>query len=633
MSSKGKCRNSSPAFEEVLDRFVARRTFLRSSALLGAAITLPACGTREDSAKTVPNPDASAGSVTPGTLSFKELEHGLDETLAVADAYETQVLIRWGDPVFDGLATFDPHQLDADEQRQRFGFNNDFIGFVSLPAGSNRSDHGLLVVNHEYVNSKLMHPGSPLGWDLSEAQVEKEIAAHGLSVIEIKREGDAWKVITDSRFNRRIHPETPMAITGPAKGSERLKTAISKDGVHTLGTYGNCAGGVTPWGTILTGEENVDGYFMGNVDSSPEAENYHRFDVTTYKNWGQHKARWNIEKSPNELLHVGWVVEIDPYDPESVPKKRSSLGRMKHEGCNVYINSDRRVVAYTGDDERFEYIYKFVSEHEYDPGNRQANLDLLDKGTLYVARFDDNGELHWLSLVYGEGPLTEANGFFSQADVSLDTRKAADLVGATPMDRPEDVEVNPHNGHVYAMLTNNSERKSEQVDLANPRAHNNHGQILEFWPETGDHSAEMFQWDLFLLAGDPAKVATKYHAGISPSGWLSCPDNCAFDRLGNLWIATDGAEKSGVADGLWATEVSGEAKTLTKRFLRTPRGAELCGPFFTPDSENLFVSIQHPGDAGSFDKPDTHWPDFSDDMPARPAVVVITKKGGGRIGS
>jgi len=631
-SNKEKCLNSSDCFEEVLNKYLHRRRFLKSSAALGAALVLPSCGESEQAANSSSSPKASKKPTSPTSLTFKELEHGLDETLSVADGYESQVLIRWGDPLFDGVSEFNPYELNASEQSKRFGFNNDFIGFVPHSFGSNSSDKGLLVVNHEYVNSELMFPGSPRGWALTKEQVETEIAAHGLSVIEVQNTKGQWSVNTASSFNRRITPETPMRMTGPAAGSDRLKTAISSDGVHTLGTYGNCAGGVTPWGTILTGEENVDGYFMGDVEATSEAENYRRFDVDTYKNWGEHNKRWNLDENPRELLHVGWVVEIDPYDPESIPKKRTALGRVKHEGCNVFIDSSNHVVAYTGDDERFEYIYKFVSKSTYNPDDRDANLDLLEEGELFVAKFNDDGSLNWLPLIYGKGPLTESNGFRNQGDVSLDTRKAADLVGATPMDRPEDVEVNSSNGHVYAMLTNNTERKDGQIDSVNPRAHNNHGQIIEFWPESGDHTNSVFWWDIFLLAGNPKKDTTKYHAALSESGWLSCPDNCAFDKLGNLWIATDGAEKSGIADGLWATEVSGEAKALTKRFLRTPKGAELCGPFFTPNSENLFVSIQHPGDGGTFDKPDTRWPDFSENMPARPAVVVIAKKDGGRIG-
>lgn len=618
-------------FESVLSQYLARRSFIKKLGLGAAAYTLAGC---TDSSTSAPEEITSEAITRDTSLTFKALPHDLDGTLTVADDYLAQVLIRWGDPIFPNLGDFDPQALDAAEQLKRFGFNNDFIGFVPMPLGSNESDSGLLVVNHEYTIPPLMFPGSPKDSTLSIEQVATDIAAHGLSVIEIKKQdGGAWEVVLDSSYNRRITPETPMRITGPAAGSERLQSLVSSDGVHTLGTYGNCAGGVTPWGTILTGEENVDGYFYGDVDNVPEAENYQRFGHYQRKNWGVHRERWNLEKNPQEMLHVGWIVEIDPFDPESKPKKRTALGRFKHEGANVLINSDGRAVAYSGDDQRFEYIYKFVSKNRFIEGDREANMNLLEEGTLFVAKFEADGHLLWLPLVFGVNGLDAGNGFNSQADIALDTRKAADIVGATKMDRPEDVDINKVNGRVYAMLTNNTLRTAEQKDEANPRAHNSHGQVIEFWPADGDHSSERFTWDMFLLAGKPGKDKTQYHPDLGEHGWLSCPDNCAFDNKGNIWIATDGAEKSGIADGVWACEVDGPNRALTKRFLRTPMGAELCGPFFTPDNLNFFVSVQHPAGDSTFEKPDTRWPDFREDMPPRPAVVVITHKDGKVVGS
>ncbi len=610
-------------FETVLEKYLSRRHFLRSSGVLATAAAMGA--------------GLSACSETGqnNTLTFTELPHALDDQFTVADGYEAQVLLRWGDPIFSHAPGFDPFSQTAASQLQQFGFNNDFIGFLPLPFGSGQSNRGLLVVNHEYTDSPMMFPGSPERKQVSREQAQVEIAAHGLSVVEIALQTNGqWHVVSNSTYNRRITPNTPMQMTGPAAGSARLQTIMSQDGVQTLGTYGNCAGGITPWGTVLTGEENVDGYFWGDETQTPEAESHQRFKMHTgIGRWGEYFSRWNLAENPQEPLHVGWIVEIDPYDPESIPKKRTAIGRCKHEGCNIALNANGQVVAYTGDDEKFEYIYKFVSDGIYDPDNREVNLDLLASGTLYVARFNDDGTLNWLPLVFGEGPLTLANGFARQADVCIDARKAADLVGATPMDRPEDVEVNPANGHVYAMLTNNSSRKPDQVDAANPRAHNSHGQIVEFWPENGDHTQPVFRWDLFLLAGKPGDVATHYHPNISANGWLSCPDNCAFDAAGNIWIATDGAEKTGIAEGLYAAPVSGENKALTKRFLRTPKGAELCGPFFTPDNQTLFVSVQHPAEGSTFDNPQHRWPDFHEAMPPRPAVIVIRKAGGGTIGS
>ena len=609
-------------FNQVLQQRLTRRSLLGVGAAVGVGSALPL--------------QALASSKGKGSgLAFAEVPQGRDQHLTVAQDHQFQILIRWGDPIFSDAPEFDPQQQTAAKQERQFGFNNDFVGFLPLPLGSNNSDHGLLAVNHEYASADMMFPDSPSETGLNLQQVDVDIAAHGLSVIEIKRVENHWQVVKGSPFSRRITPLTPMQHTGPAAGSQRMKTAISSDGVHTLGTYGNCAGGVTPWGTVLTGEENVDAMFAGDFSQAEERATLERFGmrVEPSKSWAKHYDRWDLSKSPNESLHVGWIVEIDPYDPNSVPKKRTSLGRCKHEGCNVFINKDGHVVAYTGDDAKFEYVYKFVSANKYEPNNRSANMDLLEEGTLYCARFEDDGTLQWLPMIYGQGPLTAKNGFQNQGDVSIDSRKAADLLGATPMDRPEDVEVNPVTGSVFVMLTKNDSREAGKTDGANPRANNRAGQIVELIAPEGDHTQSQFHWDMFLLAGERNDPSTNYHTKTSADGWLACPDNCAFDSEGNIWIATDGAEGFGVADGIWATAVAGPNRQLTKRFLRTPIGAELCGPFFTPDDETLFCSVQHPGNGSSFAQPNTRWPDFDEKLPPRSSVVAITRKGGGRVGS
>ena len=418
-------------------------------------------------------------------------------------------------------------------------------------------------------------------------------------------------------------------------------TAESQDGIETWGTYGNCAGGVTPWGTILTGEENIQDYFSGDYSEAgdKQVENYERFGLEENRRtaiWTRFSSRWDMSISPNEPMHAGWIVEIDPFDPDSVPMKRTAMGRFKHEGANVTVNSDGHVVAYSGDDQKFEYIYRFVSTNKYDPNDRAANMRLLDDGILSVARFSEDG-LEWIPLVYGQGPITEENGFNSQADVSLDTRKAGDLVGATPMDRPEDVDVHPQTGVVYVMLTKNEDRTEEQIDSANPRQENRGGHIIELIPPNGDHTAERFEWETFILAGDPSEGVTSYNQNTSDSGWFACPDNCAFDNKGNIWISTDGGDAFGIADGVWVAPVEGENRGRSKHFLRAPIGAELCGPFFTPDNTSFFCAIQHPASvddsASNFDQPYTRWPDFREDMPPRPSVVVVTKSDGGIVGS
>ncbi len=583
------------------------------------------------------------------TLTFKELEHGYTESHACCEGYEAQTLIRWGDPVEADAPAFDPLHQTAAAQEKQFGYNNDYVGYLPLPLGSNSADHGLLCVNHEYTDHQLMFPGIKAGElsKLTKEQVDVEIAAHGHTVVEIKREGGRWGVVKGSPYNRRITAsKTEFRIVGPAAGHDRLKTAGDPSGTKVIGTINNCAGGKTPWGTILFAEENFHGYFGGDPEKTPEARNYKRYGIkakSAYA-WYLHHDRFNVEKDPNEPNKFGWMVEYDPYDAKSVPVKRTTLGRMKHEGATTVVNKDGRVVAYMGDDEAFEYIYKFVTKGRYDPANRAANMNLFDEGTLYVARMEPNGKLTWLPLVFGQGPLTPQNDFHSQADVVIETRRAADLLGATKMDRPEDVEPNPVTGVIYAALTNNTGRKDDQKDAANPRAKNNHGHVIEIIPPgtspsgrnaDADHAADEFTWDVFLLAGNPDKDGARYNPGISANGWFSSPDNVAFDTKGRLWISTDGFPKFGQADGVWATDTSGPGRALTRHFYRVPRGAELCGPEFNTDDSAYFAAVQHPGDEkdSTFDAPSTRWPDFKAGMPPRPSVQVIVKKDGGVIGT
>jgi secreted PhoX family phosphatase len=403
----------------------------------------------------------------------------------------------------------------------------------------------------------------------------------------------------------------------------------------------NCAGGVTPWGTVLTCEENFNYYFGGTPPEDGQAEARRRFGITAEPrySWHRHAARFDLTREPNEANRFGWVVEVDPYDPTSTPIKRTALGRFKHEGATHALAPDGRVVIYMGDDERLDYVYRFVTAGRHDPANPAASRHLLDEGTLSVARFDADGTMRWLPLVQGQGPLTPENGFASQGDVLVETRRAADLLQATPMDRPEDVEANPVNGRVYVMLTNNATRRAEQVNPANPRAANAHGHVVEIIPpgapQRPDHAAEVMRWGIFLRAGKPGiDAGAQYHRATSADGWLSCPDNCAFDSKGRIWIATDGANTAaGVADGLYAADTEGPGRALPRLFYQAPVGAEVCGPLLTPDDRAILLAIQHPGEeaTSTFEAPSTRWPDFAEGVPPRPSVVVITRTDGGPI--
>ncbi len=469
-----------------------------------------------------------------------------------------------------------------------------------------------------------------------------ERAAHGGSVLEVERNDGQWSVVRGSKYNRRVTADTtPMTISGPAAGHPRMRTSADPAGLTVSGMMNNCAGGITPWGTWLSAEENINGNFLGTVPTGhPEAANHKRMGLPgSWFQWGRYDPRYNVASEPNEPNRFGWVVEIDPMDPAAKPKKRTALGRFKHEGAESVLAPDGRVVVYMGDDQQFDYVYKFVTKGRFDPKKPAANRDLLDEGTLYVARFDADGSVQWLPLIHGFGPLTEANGFASQADVVIEARRAGDLLGATPMDRPEDVEPDPRTGRVWVMCTNNSRRGQNQINAANPRANNAYGHIIEIQEPGGDFTATTSKWEILVRCGDPANpmVGATWNPATSSNGWLGSPDNCALDPSGRLWIATDGNDNTGSADGLWALETDGPGRATGRAFFRCPVGAELCGPRFTTGGDTLFVAVQHPGDStdsspASFEKPTTRWPDFKPEMPPRPSIVAIRREDGGPIG-
>lgn len=644
----------SPTIGDVILARFSRRQALRglsATAALAALAPLARAGTGDGTqGGTEAETEGAAGTAASApALTFKEVPHGNSESHVVAEGYEAQTLIRWGDPLEAGAPAFDPLHQTAAAQAKQWGYNNDFIGWMSLPEGAGTAGRGLLCVNFEYTDTQLMFPGLKEGEldKVTKEQCEIEMAAHGHGVAEIRRDDvtNTWSVVKDSPYNRRITLlATECRISGPAAGHDRLKTNSDPTGTRVVGTLNNCAGGKTPWGTVLIAEENFNLYFGGDPEKTPEARSLRRlgFKPQSRHAWWMHFERFNVEKDPHEPNKFGWMVEYDPYDPASVPVKRTALGHFKHEGATTVLNADGRIVAYSGDDERFDYIYRYVSDDRFDPAAGKENGTLLDKGTLSVARFHDDGRLSWMPLVFGQRPLTPENGFASQADVLIETRRAADLMGATPMDRPEDVETNPATGIVYVALTYNEKRTAEKTDAVNPRGPNDNGHIIELIPPGNgaagrDHAAAEYRWDIFLLAGDPSKPeqGARYHEGVSDNGWLSAPDNVAFDRQGRIWIATDGLPRFGVADGAFVAETQGPQRALTRQFYRTPIGAELCGPEFNGDDSAYFASVQHPGDTkdSTFDAPSTRWPDFQKGMPPRPSVQVIVKKGGGTVGS
>ena len=610
-------------FARVLGRFAGRRALLRGAAAAGVALV--AAPHIRSGSRAADQPRTGSGS----TLNFRPIGPGNEDRVIVPPGYTHRVLLCWGDRLFADAPPFDITVQSAEAQNLQFGYNNDFIGFLPLPFGSAGRDSGLLVVNHEYTNPELMFPEYNADAPTL-AQVDVELAAHGLTVVELRRTGE-WSYMVASPYNRRITGETEMLLTGPAAGHDWLRTTADPAGLVVRGTLNNCSAGKTPWGTVLTAEENFNQYFA-NLDALPDDDPrkavHRRYGMpagASERKWERFYSRFDIAREPNEAFRFGWMVEIDPYDPAFTPRKRTALGRMKHEAASFLVGPDGRVGVYMGDDERFDYVYKFVTAGRIDPRNRAASFSLLDDGTLYAARFNDDGTGDWLPLVFGQGPLAEAGGFSSQAGVLIKTRLAADAVGATKMDRPEDIEVSPVTGKIYMAMTNNTRRTAQQVDRANPRANNRDGHIIEVTEAGNDPAATRFTWEIFMLCGDPQDESTHF-AGfpkdqVSP---ISSPDNLVFDASGNLWIFTDGQPGTlKLNDAVYVVPVDGPERGHLMPFLSAVPGAETASGDFDAAYEALFVSIQHPGEGGTMLEPLSRFPDGG--MPVRPGVVVAWK--------
>lgn len=616
---------------------------------VGAVSVLAACG--DDSA------DTGSATGSPGTgTGFTAVAPNKEDALVVPEGYEQSVLIRWGDAVIEGAPAFDFDKQSPAAAATQFGYNCDFAGLLPIDG---QADKYLLVVSHEYSTEPMMFRGYNKDAPTRE-QFDIALASHGLSVVEVHgQSGSGQLKPAFGKYNRRITATSEFEVKGPAAGSALLKTKADPTGAKVLGTLNNCSGGVTPWGTVLSGEENFNQYF-GNAETVTEpdaAKRLKRYGIEgagSERKWESFDPRFDIAQEPNEVNRFGYVVEINPWDATSVPVKHTSMGRFKHEAATVHVTGDGSVVAYSGDDERFDYMYKFVSTKKVQSGvgasAMRHNMTILDEGTLYVAKLtgdhaaeiDGSGKVpnggftgkgQWIALLEtgadGKGKsLVEG---MSAEEVAVFTRLAGDKVGATKMDRPEDFETNPKTGKVYVALTNNTKRGEEGKagpDEANPRKLNKNGQVLEL---TDNHTGTDFTWSLLLVCGDPTAADTYFSgfdkAKVSP---ISCPDNLAFDPYGNLWISTDGnALKSN--DGLFSVVLDGPDRGETKQFLTVPRGGETCGPIVT--EKQVIVCVQHPGesDDATTDKPLSNWPDGGTTQP-RPSVAVVWKKNGGRIG-
>ncbi|POH57375.1 PhoX family protein [Arthrobacter glacialis] len=581
------------------------------------------------------------------------------DTFDVPKGYSWQPIIRWGDPIFKDAPDFDFANQTPAAQAGQFGYNNDYTEILRQPNGKK----GLLVCNHEYVNPQIMFPAAPAN-DAEKAQRRNIFRnAVGMSVVELERDkkGQPWGYVRGGQLNRRITMDTNFELTGPLAGSDFVKTAADREGRFVLGTLGNCAGGTTPWGTILSGEENFNGFFRTN-GTSAEDRRYGLGNAATGMGWELDDPRFDARGADyrNEPNRFGYIVEIDPEDPNSVPKKHTSLGRFKHEGANVIIADNGKVVAYSGDDERFDYLYKFVSKDKYKKNDKAHNMTLLSEGDLYVAQFAGNsaaeidgsgtvpadgafdGSGVWLPLVVnGKSAISG----MSIQEVLVYTRLAADKAGATKMDRCEDVEPNLKTGKVYVACTNNTKRgvgSGAVADEANPRTENRDGHVVEITERRNDATATTFNWNLLMLCGDPAKNTETYFSGFPASkvSPISCPDNLAFDTQGNLWISTDGAPSTiGYNDGLFKVGLEGRNRGNVEQFASMPRNAETCGPIIHDDESMVYVAVQHPGEDGTYAAHTSFFPDFVAEgttpkrgqvRAPRPSVVQIFPKDSGK---
>ena len=622
-------------FSDIIDRAVSRRSFLKSGASFGVASLVVSAGTTGLLS-------SNANANTAASMGFEAVGASTADTITLPPGYNWHTVARWGDPMFSKGVAFDQVTRGTGES-QELSFGDNCDGMSLFQTGD---DTGVLVVNNEYTNPGIF---SPDGYETADA-VRKAKAGHGVSVIEVKLESGQWKLVLDGRHNRRITADTPMDITGPARGDDLMKTAADPKGEVSLGTWNNCGNGRTPWGTYLTCEENFNFYYGTEEDGYVAPRRHRRYGVGAKGrnyNWHKFDERFDVAKHPNEAHRSGWIVEIDPMDPASSPKKRTAMGRFKHENCEIVIDKSGHVVAYMGDDERGEYLYKFISKDKYIEGNTPANKNLLEEGRLFVAKFSEadkdlKGTGRWIELSHGKNGIVKQTGFNSQADVMIFAREAALKVQATTMDRPEWVASNPHKAELLVALTNNKNRGKKPnsggadtpVNGPNPRKGNRYGQILRWIPENEDHLSNNFVWDLFVLAGNPVVNPEGLDAGsenITPDNMFNAPDGLAFDADGRLWIQTDGNfsnkkhyEGMGNNQMLCADTSTGEIR----RFMVGPVGCEVTGVTWNTDRTTMFVGIQHPGSK----KTDSNFPDGGNSVP-RSTVVAISRSDGGVIGA
>ncbi|WP_227429982.1 PhoX family protein [Psychrobacter sp. I-STPA6b] len=708
-------KSNNREFSDVLQKNLNRRSVLKGGTGLTAAAffgAVPLVGCKSGSNSTQGGGQAQAdnqaavtasGDLTrPKQLNFTAVAHSTANEMSVAEGYQAEIILPLGTPLVSGIADWQDNRKQSGESFiYRMGDNHDgmwFFGKNSDKYDPKASDTGLLVMNHEYVNPEELSPNgyytikdknaAPIYQKTRLASdIRREVNCHGVAVVELKRRanGQGYEMVKNSKFNKRYTSATESVLSGPVAGSDWVKTKYDPTGFKTRGINNNCGAGLSPWGTYLTTEENFYGVFARGEDAKiiGERQDLSRqrygmpegFSSTGYL-WHTGKnsdasfpdefARWDITASATDATQdfrnafntFGYITEIDPFNPHSLAVKRTALGRFAHENCAYApVEEGKPVVCYMGDDSRGEYIYKFVSDAKWSNadigGGHKAGDKYLDKGTLYVAIFNDDGTGEWKELTHGKNGLdnsVEKFPFNSQADVLVNARLAADLVGATRMDRPEWVSVSPITGEVYVTLTNNKYRGNRDdmpADAANPRSYNNRGKargndnghIIRWAQSNGDHTSTTFAWDIYLFAA-PHDLTDENLSGLNANNDLSSPDGLFFDPRGVLWIQTDdgaytkttncmllAALPGQVNDGKELTASSGTKTRVgmqandnnIKRFFVGPSGCEVTGITMTADFKTLFINIQHPGG---------NWGAVAGGETPRSATVMITRKDG-----
>ncbi|MCG3864624.1 MULTISPECIES: PhoX family phosphatase [unclassified Photobacterium] len=671
--------SNNKAFDDVLQANLQRRSILKGGLGMSAMTALGAFGLAGCNSSSTTATTAKVADRSQAVLNFDSIPGSLTDAVSIPSGYSAQVLVPWGTPL---NATANAWKNDgtnnSTDQLNALGMHHDGMHFFPL---NEESTDGLLCINHEYIDQQALHPN----WDKDAEraktvrtdidEIRKEINAHGISVVRIQLENNQWTLIDNDPLNRRYTGATVMDLSGPLAHSELTVTRFSPDGSQARGTLNNCGNGYTPWGTYLTCEENWPGYF---TNTGTRTEEQDRIGISGTGKYLQGRYKWetlaghdderldefsrfnlapkgnsSLDDYRNEANGHGYIVEIDPYTKNSRAKKRTALGRFRHEGCTFgKLEEGKPVIFYSGHDSRFEYLYKFESAALWDPADASPSNRLLtgdkymDEGTLYVARFNEGSTGTWLPLTLDSITTsgdTLASHFNSLAEIIINTAGAADLVGATPMDRPEWAAVDPFTGSVYLTLTNNTKRK-DSTNPANPRLNNKFGHIIR-WDE-GEKPTE-FNWDIFVFGSPSNGDEETNRSGLTDLNQFASPDGLAFDTRGIMWIQTDnGADEveeytndqmlavvpSQLLDGEdKQTVISSSNQAELKRFFVGPNGCEVTGFTISPDYKSLFVNIQHPDNWPYSDNAAEAAPSGTEVRP-RSSTVVIRRDDGGEIG-